>query len=142
MSSEPASAAFDLPLRVEAADIDEQGHVNNVVYLRWAQEAATAHWQALAPPEAQANTGWVVLRHEIDYKAAAFLHDEVNARTGVGAARGAIFERHTEITRGAARELLAQVRTLWCPIDPETARPKRLSREVRAFFSSARESRE
>jgi acyl-CoA thioester hydrolase len=130
------SAPFDLPIRVAPADIDGQGHVNNVVYLRWAQEAATAHWQALAPPEAQENTGWVVLRHEIDYKAAAFRDDEVNARTWVGHARGAIFERHTEITRGAGRELLALARTLWCPIDPATGRPKRLAREVRALFSS------
>lgn len=130
------SAPFDLPIPVGAADIDEQGHVNNVVYLRWAQDAATAHWRALAPPEAQEHTGWVVLRHEIDYKAPAFLGDEVNARTWVGAAHGAVFERHTEITRGPGREQLALARTLWCPVDPATGRPKRVGREVHALFSS------
>ena len=34
-------------------DIDEQNHVNNTVYLRWVQEVATAHWEAIASSEAQ-----------------------------------------------------------------------------------------
>ncbi|HET9418708.1 MAG TPA: acyl-CoA thioesterase, partial [Chthoniobacterales bacterium] len=59
------------------ADIDEQKHVNNTVYLRWAQDVATAHWKTLASAEAQAAIRWVVLRHEIDYKAPACLGDEV-----------------------------------------------------------------
>jgi acyl-CoA thioester hydrolase len=136
-SAQPPAAPFVLPIRIEPADIDEQGHVNNVVYLRWAQGAATAHWRALAPPDALENTGWVALRHEIDFKAPAFLGDEITAFTWVGAARGAVFERHVQIARGPERQLLAKVRTLWCPIDPATLRPKRVSREVRALFSAA-----
>ena len=54
-------------------DIDEQNHVNNTVYLRWVQEVATAHWEAIASSEAQEGIGWVVLRHEIDYKTPACL---------------------------------------------------------------------
>ncbi|MDQ3314002.1 MAG: acyl-CoA thioesterase [Verrucomicrobiota bacterium] len=64
-----------MTLRVAAQDIDGQGHVNNVVYLRWAQDVAVAHWEALAPAEDQTATGWVVLRHEIDYKGAGRLDD-------------------------------------------------------------------
>ena len=50
MSSDPSTERFVLPITVEASDIDELGHVNNVVYLRWVQEIATAHWQAAATP--------------------------------------------------------------------------------------------
>ena len=35
---------YEMPIRVDAADIDELGHVNNIVYLRWVQDVATAHW--------------------------------------------------------------------------------------------------
>ena len=33
------AARFDLPIRIAPADIDELGHVNNVVYVRWVQDA-------------------------------------------------------------------------------------------------------
>ena len=62
------------------ADIDEQNHVNNTVYLRWIQDVATAHWKALASADAQADIGWIVLRHEIDYKSPASLGDEILLR--------------------------------------------------------------
>jgi len=118
------------------SDIDEQNHVNNTVYLRWVQDVATAHWQALASAEAQAAIGWVVLRHEIDYKTPATLDDEIVLRTWVGKATRLTFERFTEIRRKSDRQVLSQARTLWCPIDMQNGRPRRVSAEVRAQFST------
>lgn len=126
---------FDLPIRVVPADIDEMGHVNNVTYVRWVQEVATAHWKALAPAADQAALLWIVLRHEIDYKQAARLGDEVVARTWVGEARRVRFERHTEIVRAADGVLLAKARTVWCSIDVQSRRPVGVSPELRALFS-------
>jgi len=60
-----SSARFEMTVPVLPGDIDEQDHVNNTVYLRWIQDVATAHWRAVASPEAQEAIGWVVLRHEI-----------------------------------------------------------------------------
>jgi acyl-CoA thioester hydrolase len=97
--------SFELVLRVEAADIDRQGHVNNLVYLRWVQDVATAHWQVLASEEDQAALIWVVLRHEIDYMIAALSGDELRIRTRLGKASGLTFERHTEIVRAADEHL-------------------------------------
>ena len=91
------SSAFEMTVPVLPSDIDEQNHVNNTVYLRWVQDVATAHWQALASAEAQAAIGWVVLRHEIDYKTPATLDDEIVLRTWVGKATRLTFERFTEI---------------------------------------------
>ena len=116
-------------------DIDEQNHVNNTVYLRWVQEVATAHWQAIASSEAQGEIAWVVLRHEIDYKAPASLGDEIVLRTWVGKATRLTFERFTEILRRSDGQLLSKARTLWCPINAQTGRPVRLRLEVREKFS-------
>lgn len=126
---------FEMHFRVEAADIDELGHVNNIVYLRWVQEVATAHWRSLTTAEEQAALLWVVLRHEIDFKQAAMMGDVIVAGTWVGTATGLSFERHTEILRVGDRELLARARTLWCPIDGGTGRPRRVSAEIRKRFS-------
>jgi acyl-CoA thioester hydrolase len=128
-------ARFEMTVSVLPGDIDEQNHVNNTVYLRWVQEVATAHWQAIASSEAQGGIGWVVLRHEIDYKAPACLGDDVLLRTWVGKATRLTFERFTEILRSNDSQLLSTARTLWCPINAQTGRPVRVSAEVREQFS-------
>jgi acyl-CoA thioester hydrolase len=126
---------FEMVISVLADDIDEQNHVNNTVYLRWVQDVATAHWRAVASANAQKAIGWVVLRHEIDYKGPATLGDEVVLCTWVGQATRLTFERFTEIRRNRDGRLLSQARTLWCPIDAQTGRPVRVSADVRAQFS-------
>src|SRR5436309_2037136 len=130
------SAAFEMVVPVLSDDIDEQNHVNNTVYLRWIQDVATAHWRAIASPEAQEASGWVVLRHGIDYKAPAALGDEIVLRTWVGKATRLTFERFTEIRRKGDRRPLSQARTLWCPVNARTGRPMRVPMEVRAQFST------
>ena len=136
MSSNPPEQTFELVVPVLPADVDELGHVNNTVYLRWVQDVATAHWQALASAESQAEVVWVVLRHEIDYKAPAMPGDQIRLRTWVGEATRIRFERHTQILHAERNQLLAQTRTLWCPISTQTGKPHRVSEELRAQFST------
>jgi acyl-CoA thioester hydrolase len=124
-----------MTVAVQPIDIDEQNHVNNTVYLRWVQDVATAHWKSLASVEAQNAIGWIVLRHEIDYKNPASLGDEIVLRTWVGAASRLKFERFTEVRRKIDNVLLAQARTLWVPVDSRTGKPTRVSAEVREKFS-------
>src|SRR5438067_13351936 len=82
------SAPFEMSVAVLPGDIDLQNHVNNTVYLRWVQDVATAHWQALASRKAQEAIAWVVLRHEIDYKAPAALGDKLSCAPGSAKPRG------------------------------------------------------
>ena len=142
---------FEMAVVVQPADIDGQNHVNNTVYLRWVQDVATAHWKSLASADAQEAIGWVVVRHEIDYKLPANLGDEIVLRTWVGEASRLKFERFTEIlrkarpehsqrarpehSRRADRQLLSKARTLWVPIDSKTRKPTRVPADVRARFS-------
>jgi acyl-CoA thioester hydrolase len=130
-----STTPFEISVAVMPADIDEQNHVNNTVYLRWVQEVATAHWQGIASSEAQGEIAWVVLRHEIDYKAPACLDDEIVLRTWVGKATRLTFERFTEILRRSDGQLLSKARTLWCPTNAQTGRPVRVPLEVREQFS-------
>jgi acyl-CoA thioester hydrolase len=127
---------YELTFPVAAGDIDELGHVNNTVYVRWVQDIAIAHWRASAPAEAQAALVWVVARHEIDYKHPALPGDEIRARTWVGPASRLAFERNTEILRARDGRLLAKARTIWVPLDPRTGRPVEVGPEVRERFST------
>lgn len=132
----PGGASYEQVVRVERDDLDEQEHVNNVVYVRWVQDAATAHWVALTSPEIRSAVAWVLLRHEIDYRRPALLGDEIVVRTTVGHLEGLTFERLTEVRRVADGLLLATSRTLWCPVHPQSGRPRRVSAELRALFSA------
>lgn len=127
---------FESTILVGRADIDQLGHVNNVIYLRWVQEIAVAHWIAVASEEDQTKLLWVVLRHEIDYKRPAFEGEELIARTWVGQATKLKFERHTEFIRARDGTVVAKARTIWCPIDRVTGRPTAVGTELRARFSS------
>ncbi len=129
------SDRFELPLAIAPDDIDELGHVNNVVYLRWAQDVATAHWRAAATTEQQDGIAWVALRHEIDYKHPALPGDAIVASTWVGQAEAIRFERFVEILRASDRRVLARTRTLWCPISRTTGKVTRVGDDVRRVFS-------
>lgn len=132
----PSAQTFEITVAVQPANIDGQNHVNNTVYLRWVQEVATAHWEARAPADARETIGWVVLRHEIDYKTPACLGDEVVLRTWVGKATRITFERFTEMHRASDHALLSQARTIWVPVNTVTGKPMRVPAEVRALFST------
>jgi len=136
MTKQPPTTPHEIEIDVQPSDIDELGHVNNVVYLRWVQEAATAHWRVLATGEQKDSLLWVVRKHEIEYKRAALSGDALVARTWVGDAKGRTFERHTEILRKADGKLLAKARTLWTPIDSETGSSVHPGPDVYALFST------
>ena len=117
---------FTLQFDPTAADIDENGHVNNVVYLRWAQDLGVAHWQSLAPADALARWAWVALRHEIDYRRALLPGETGYGRTWVSAAaEGPRFDRFIRID-AADGAMCAQVVTTWVLIEQATGRPKRV----------------
>ena len=108
-----------------AADFDLNGHVNNVVYVRWIQEAATVHWRSRMDAAEQAGWAWVVLRHEIDYRRPLLPGETAEVRTWVGPRRGARFIRYVRID-GPDGEVCAQAVSDWCLIDAATRRPTRV----------------
>jgi acyl-CoA thioester hydrolase len=124
------ASPFQITIAVHPSDIDELGHVNNVVYVRWIQEVAAAHWSSAASPEIRDKYAWVVLRHEIDYKNPAFIDTEVCGSTWVGAHAGARFERYVKLESAPHKKLLVEAKTIWCLLDAKTGRPTRIPEEV------------
>lgn len=115
---------FRLTFEPTPDDIDENGHVNNVVYVRWLQEVGTAHWLARFNADERAPWAWVALRHEIDYLRALMPGDAAHARTWVGDPEGAKFDRFVRIE--GPNGLCAQGRTTWCLVRADTFRPTRI----------------
>jgi len=126
------SHIFYLPITVAPEDIDELNHVNNIVYLRYVQDAAIGHWKTV-PQEIASQIIWMARRHEIDYLKQAFLGEELVAKTWVDDFVGVKSIRHCKIMRG--EEILARSVTHWISLDAQTLRPKRITEEiVKQFF--------
>lgn len=131
----PNTPKFTLALRVSDADIDRQGHVNNVAFVRYIQDAAVAHWSRVAPEEMQSAFTWVVRRHEVEYLRPAFPGEELLLRTWVGEPSGATWERFTEVSRAGEDKPLVTARTVWVLLDAASGRPRRVDAAMVAHFS-------
>lgn len=129
--------AFSMEIAPAPADFDELGHVNNAVYLKWAQEIAVRHWTLIASAQMKSDWLWVVLRHEIDYRDPILPHDDVIARTWLGAADGPRFDRFIDIRKPGAARPAAAVKSTWALIDRTTRRPKRVGADILNAFGVA-----
>jgi acyl-CoA thioester hydrolase len=125
--------AHAITVTAGAADIDELGHVNNAVYLRWIHDVATAHWSAVAAPEHLAAYVWVVTRHEIDYMRPTLLGEKLTLTTWVGEPKGARFDRFVEIS-DADGQLRVKALTTWAIVTRATGRLARVRADVAAPF--------
>lgn len=114
-------------------DIDILGHVSNIVYVRWLQEIATAHWQAVATLEEQARLIWAVVRHEIDYRRACHLGERLVAETWAENPRGPRFDRRIRIF-GPAGDTRMDSRTTWVLVDRQRLKPLRVPADLIARF--------
>lgn len=119
-------------IKVEESHLDTLNHVNNTVYLHWAQEIAGEHWIHIT---GEGNTDvhyWVVYQHNIQYKKQVFLGESLRVETSVHPMEGIRFPRSVNFYREDV--LVVAARTDWILVDAKTHRPKRLSPEVLALF--------
>ncbi len=125
---------FTVQITAAPADIDELGHVNNAVWVRWIQDVAVAHWHAVAPPEHRDAYVWMVTRHEIDYRGNVRAGEAVVAETWVAEPpRGARFDRHMRFTGMDGKVKVAAVST-WALIDRASGRLLRVRPDIAAPF--------
>ena len=126
---------FAIPVVPVASDIDELGHVSNLVYLRWVLDVAMAHSRSLGWDHAAyraLGSVFVVRRHEIDYVAQVTLGQVLSVETWVDSWKLASCIRKTEIVR--AGQVVARAATTWAMIGLVSGRPQRMPDELVAAF--------
>ncbi|MCX2746055.1 thioesterase family protein [Mangrovivirga sp. M17] len=119
-------------IKVLPGHIDELGHVNNIIYLKWVQETAKSHWETVASKTMQEEYLWVVLRHEIDYKLEIFADDIVRTKTKVLNMKGPLSKRSVEIYSN--NKLAAKAITTWCLLNKTTRKPMQIPEEFAQLF--------
>lgn len=133
----------EVPLRW--ADMDAFGHVNNVVYLRYLQEARVdmLFVHASAHGAEQLAEGVVVARHEIGYRAPLrFRARPVRVETWVTHVGNASFTLGYEVLdeQDGERTVYAVAATVLVPYDLADSRPRRVAPAERAVLEQFVES--
>lgn len=123
---------FRCPLRW--SDLDAQGHVNNAVIVDYLQEARVAFFRS-GPASGMLESGVVVVRHQVEYRAPIDYSDAgLDISLSVVAVGGARFELAYDLRQGG--RLAARARSVLCPFDFVAGRPVRLEPAVREFLTA------
>jgi acyl-CoA thioester hydrolase len=130
----PLTSHFSLAFTATPSDIDELGHVNNAVWVRWIQDMATSHWNAVALPGHIAAYIWVVTRHEIDYRGNIAAGESVTGRTWIETPpKGAQFDRRVDFVDSIGK-VIVRANTTWAMLDKASGRLMRVRHEIAAPF--------
>ena len=125
---------FALTFTAAREHIDENGHVNNTVWVQWMEQLATAHWLRDADPAHVAAYAWVVTRHEIDYRGNVRQGEAVTGTTEIREGpSGARFDRQFVFTNAAGKAIV-RAKTTWAMVDRHSGRVLRVPAEVAAPF--------
>lgn len=124
------SSIFDLQIKVKPEHIDILGHVNNVVYVQWMQDVATAHIETLGvglKEYLEMKHAMVAVEHHVQYRKAAMLDDEIILRTWFNDINALYSFRQYAFFRASDKSLLFTGSTKWACIEIASGRPKRMS---------------
>ncbi len=120
--------------------IDENGHVNNVVYVQWMQDIAVEHYTAIGGIEAQGEgAAWFIRAHRIEYFLPAFAGEEIEIRTWVENIRRVRSLRKYEFVRKSDEKTLVKGETDWIFVDAKTGAPRAIPEEVSKVFALSQE---
>jgi len=125
--------------KVRTYELDQFGHVNNVNYLNYLEEAATQASASVGyPMEWYWEHGyiWLVRKWSIRYFQPAVYGDELEVQTWVSDVRRVRSNREYLITRVKDGEKVARARTDWVYVNAETRQPARIPPEFNMAFQA------
>ena len=127
---EDMSSVFDLRIEVKPEHIDVLGHVNNVVYVQWMQDVASAHIETLGvglDQYLEMKHAMVAVEHHVQYRKAAMLDDDIILRTWLYEINALYSFRQYAFFNAKDQSLLFTGNTKWACIEIASGRPKRMS---------------
>lgn len=127
------SSIFQFNIEVTEKEVDRNGHVNNVVYIQWMQDAAIAHALASGCTQASLAAGatWVVRTHHIEYLVPAFAGDKLTLLTWPSNFQRVRSLRKYKFVRANDQAVIARAETDWVFVNAKTGRPQSIPDEVR-----------
>jgi acyl-CoA thioester hydrolase len=124
---------YQFDIKVTDGVVDQNGHVNNVTYIQWLQDAAIRHAQASGCMAATTAAGasWVVRTHFIEYLAPAFAGETLTVMTWVVNFQRVRSLRKYKIIRATDETVVARAETDWVFVNAKTGRPLKIPDDVK-----------
>jgi acyl-CoA thioester hydrolase len=124
---------YRFEIEVTAENVDRNGHVNNVVYIQWMQDAAVAHARASGCMRESRAVGatWVVRTHQIEYLSPAFNGDKLTLLTWPSNFQRVRSLRKYKFIREKDKAVIARAETDWVFVNAKTGRPQSIPVEVK-----------
>ena len=139
----PDPLTFTAHWSVRQYEVDHNGHVNNAVYLNYAEELAARHSELSGFGQdwsARQGGSWVIRRQEITYLSPAHFGDELELTVRVELVRGARGQRRTTIVQQRTGEPVAEIFTEWVWVRERDGRPAPVPRALVEFAAGATEA--
>jgi acyl-CoA thioester hydrolase len=136
---------FELHFVVTDEAIDENGHVNNIEYVRWMQTIAVQHSTAQgfgSKEYRELGSTWVVQSHRIEYVNPAFKGDDITALTWVSTIGKVQSLRKYKFIRTSDSKILARAETNWVYVNAKAGRPCAIHESVANAFEIVPENEE
>ena len=131
-----APGIFAHRLVVPPGALDANGHVNNVQYVQWMQDAAIRHADGVGCTRLTTAHGatWVARSHRIEYLRPAFAEERVTVLTWVSGHRRVRSLRKYLFVREDDGVRLAQGETDWVFVDAGSGKPAVIPEDVVGTF--------
>jgi acyl-CoA thioester hydrolase len=127
---------FSYEFSVPPETLDQNGHVNNVTYVQWMQDAAVRHFTSLGgiPIMQAVEATWVVRSHKIEYFNPAFTGDRLQVQTWIASLRRVRSLRRYRFFRLSDGKLLVKGETDWVFVDARSGKPRAIPEQVSGIF--------
>jgi len=128
---------FPYEFTVPDEAVDENGHVNNVMYVQWMQDAAVRHYEAMGGIQITIDVGatWVVRSHMVEYLRPAFAGEHIKVLTWVANMRRVRSLRRYQFVRMGDEQVLVRGETNWVFVDVTDGSPRAIPTEVSRLFT-------
>jgi len=128
---------FPYEFTVPDEAVDENGHVNNVMYVQWMQDAAVRHYEAMGGRQITIDVGatWVVRSHMVEYLRPAFAGEHIKVLTWVANMRRVRSLRRYQFVRMEDEQVLVRGETNWVFVDVTDGSPRAIPTEVSRLFT-------
>ena len=130
--------AFTYRITVRFRDCDLYGHVNNAVYFTYFEQTRLAWWHSLSGTVGFPGAGTFVVHAECDYRAPAFVHDELDVHlTLINIGRSSVAIGY-EVVNAVTGQRLAEGKTVNVTVDPDRRSTVPVPDAARALLAQGR----
>lgn len=122
-------------IQVKSEVIDHFNHVNNLEYIKWVLNISKEHWNSFTSKQIRSLFGWMIIKHQVNYKGQAKLNDELYIKTWIKDFSTARSTRKTIIKDNRTDKVIFESEATWCFVSLTTQKPARLTNDIlKPFF--------